>query len=341
MEQNQALNVEPNQPKRGVVRIIACGGIGTDNVVVYEEDRGQEVPPGFAQMLTCYVDTSDSDMDSRIPVEAMYRMAKKSDGTVVNGSGKLRVENGEEIARLIKEILAKFRPGDLTIVISSTSGGSGSVFAPFLAKELLDRDLDVIAFGIGTTGDMIEIRNNISTVKSYDKFARAAGKPLPFFYTQYGNGRPTADVQAEVQEVISGLAVLWSGQNKGIDGQDCSHWLNPTKTLKYQPKLLSLHMVSSTDKFKVLGQILSVASIGADNDSLELPETPDFRIRGISKVAPVASKPAHFVISEGHLIDTLDNLEAELTALEEKKQARVAARDLTKPGEGGDGEMVW
>lgn len=317
----------------GVVRVIACGGIGTDNVLVFEEDRSKGPAPGYARIEPCYVDTSDSDLSSDIPLKAVYRLEKKNDGTLVNGSGKLRQENGAEIMGVIKAIVEQFKPGDLTIVVSSTSGGTGSVFGPFLVKELLDLGLDVVAFGIGTTGDPIEINNNIKTVKSYDNMARLAGRSLPFYYDQYGDGRPAAEVRERVAEVISGLTVLYSGQNKGIDGMDLHHWINPTKVVGgLEPKLLSLHMIDSQEQFEQVGQIISVASLGKDPDALTLPSMPDYRIRGISDVE-ATQKPVHFIVSDGQLIDTLTEFEATLADANKKKAARVASRALTSETE--------
>lgn len=314
----------------GVVRVIACGGIGTDNVLVFEEDRLKGPAPGYARLEPCYVDTSDSDLSADIPVKAIYRLEKKNDGTLVNGSGKLRMENGAEIMGVIKAIVEQFKPGDLTIIVSSTSGGTGSVFGPFLAKELLDRGLDVVAIGIGTTGDPIEINNNIKTVKSYDNMARMSGRNLPFYYDQYGeHGRPAAEVRESVAEVISGLTVLYSGLNKGIDGMDLHHWINPTKVVDgLEPKLLSLHMIDSPEQFEQVGQIISVASLGKDSDALTLPSMPDYRIRGISDVE-ATQKPVHFIVSDGQLIDTLSEFETTLAEANKKKAARVASRALT------------
>ena len=339
----EQMNAQAVAPRVGNIRLYVCGGVATDICKVFEQDRGNAAQ-GFGNLIPCYVDTSDSDLDSSIPRDAVYLLEKKTDGQEVHGSGKVRLENGEEIARVIKDIVQRFQPGDFNIVVSSTSGGSGSVFAPMLAKELLTRGFNTVAFGVGTTGDIQEIENNVKTIKSYDSIARLTKNPLPMFYTQYEKGRKTADVQEQVREVISGLTVLFSRQNRGIDTRDLANWQNYTNVpaaARFEAKLVSLHMVDSDEKFNEVGQIITVASLAQPDTDIELPTIPAYRLRGVSSVKAVAA-PVHFIVAEGHLVEALTKFERELRELNEKQASAVQSRALSSDADKADaGGIVW
>jgi hypothetical protein len=330
-------------PRVGNIRLYVCGGVATEICKVFEQDRGNTAV-GYGALMPCYVDTSDSDLDSSISREHVYLLEKKTDGEEVHGSGKVRLENGEDIARVIKDIVQRFQPGDFNIIVSSTSGGSGSVFAPMLAKELLSRGFNTVAFGVGTTGDIQEIENNVKTLKSYDAIARLTKNPLPMFYTQYEKGRKSLDVQEQVREVISGLTVLFSRQNRGIDTRDLANWQNYTNVpaaSHYEAKLVSLHMVDSDEKFNEVGQIITVASLAQPGADIDLPTIPAYRLRGISSVKAVAA-PVHFIVAEGQLIEAVTQFEKNLRALTEQQNSVVKNRALSSDADKPDANgIVW
>ena len=107
---------------------------------------------------------------------AGINQARRFEGTV--GSGGLRKEHVDLIADAVNEILSRLRPGDLNIVVSSLSGGSGSVIAPCLASELLARGLKVIVIGIGSNESEIRVRNSLNAIRSYANIAEETEKPV-------------------------------------------------------------------------------------------------------------------------------------------------------------------
>lgn len=100
----------------GNVTVYCCGGAGINIGSFFEQYRDRS-EPGFSLLSTIYIDTSHSNINKNIPDEFTYIF----DG--LDGSGKVRKENAEAISISVLDILHKFKPGDLSIVISSASGG--------------------------------------------------------------------------------------------------------------------------------------------------------------------------------------------------------------------------
>lgn len=313
---------------KGRIRLFNCGGIGTNIAKVFEPDRNKP-RAGFGNLEAVYIDTSDSDLDATIPRDAVYLLDKKVTGEVIDGSGKIPLENSEEIANVIKEVLSAHPPLDFNIINSSLSGGSGSVFARLLARELVNRGCNVVLIAVATWGDRVEIQNSLNCVKSYDAIARTAKTPLAMYFGSYGQGTATADVNKTIQEVISGLQVLFSRQNKGMDTKDLGNWNNYTKGTSYEPKLVSLHMIDSDEAFTQIGQVITVASLAAPGVEANLPMIPDYRVRGSSDVSAIAGAPVHFVLAEGQLIGVKREMEAKLKELDDQAAARKTTQGIT------------
>ena len=134
------------QPK-GRVRLYAAGGCGLNigGQLAAHRDRNETA---FANLDIVYVDTSKSNLRNGIDAANVYLIPD------LDGSGKVRSENHAEIGQHIRQILHKFSPADLNIVLSSAAGGSGSVIAPLLASELLASDAPTIVIARPTRVSM-------------------------------------------------------------------------------------------------------------------------------------------------------------------------------------------
>jgi hypothetical protein len=199
-----------------------------------------------------------------------------------------------------------------------------------------------VIFGVGTTGDKVEINNNLKTLKSYDSVARNKNNPAVMFYSQYGQGLTAAEVNQQIQEVISGLAVLFSRQNKGMDNKDLENWQNFVAATGNEAKLVSLHMIDDDSQFEGLGNIISVASLAAPETDIRLPIIPDYRIRGASVVSALEAKPIHFVVSEGRLLAAAEEFEKSLIKLIADQDARPKTRSILNANDKVDDRgFVW
>lgn len=104
------------------VRFFLAGGaacnIGRE---LYRRGTAGEVQPGFAEVKLTFVDTSRSNIPAGVTDE-LYLIQGMSD-VKIDGSGKVRTTNYEPVKIAIPEILHRFTPGDLNVVIHSASGG--------------------------------------------------------------------------------------------------------------------------------------------------------------------------------------------------------------------------
>ena len=251
---------------------------------------------GFASIKVVYIDTSRANISSSIPSEDIYLVQN------LDGSGKVRAENHRQISECVQDILLTYKPSSLSIVISSLSGGSGSVIAPLLASELLSRKENVIVFGIASTDSRIEVENSIKTLKSYESFAKRTNEPVPMFYYLNNETSSRSENNAKVHQAITMLAVLFSGENKELDSTDLKNWLHYTKVTNVVPKLtyVSVHTGSVAG---VNGQIITCATLAKENTNTSPGGAVDYQCVGF---VPESGENLNFKDALHYLV--LDNV---------------------------------
>lgn len=112
---------EINMSNKNKLVIYGCGGAGVNIASIFEKTYGV-ASPGFADVVSYYIDTSKSNIGINIPKDRTYLIEG------LDGSGKIRRENHLAIGECIHDILLSHKPGDVNIVISSTSGGKPAAF---------------------------------------------------------------------------------------------------------------------------------------------------------------------------------------------------------------------
>ena len=98
------------------VNLYCAGGASANIGKHFVKYRGKK-DAGFSELSTFFIDSSRSNLDEHIPDDAIYLV----DG--LDGSGKRRDSNYPILAEKAKEILHKFKPADLNIVLHSAGGG--------------------------------------------------------------------------------------------------------------------------------------------------------------------------------------------------------------------------
>lgn len=103
----------------GKVLLLGAGGAATNIISTH---YGIQQTDGFAEIHTCFADTSLSNVRDKIGTKI-----KEEDVFIIEGSedggGKLKRLNYESIQQSIKPLLLKFKPEDLNILVFSASGG--------------------------------------------------------------------------------------------------------------------------------------------------------------------------------------------------------------------------
>lgn len=250
-----------NGKARGIVRLYGCGGCGINlakHFLTISDSR-----PELADTRVSLIDTSRSNLieDPDIPEQMVYLLPE------TDGSGKVRKTNAEEMMRHADPILATHVPGDLNIVVSSTTGGSGSVMGPIIAKKLLDKGKNVVYVAIGGNESARAATNCRDTFKTLDGVVRATKQPLVVIYEDYADGSQRKACDDSVSTAIMFLCRLASRQHHSFDTKDLTNWLRYDLTTTVPAQLSLLDITTSLDAAKTLNYPVSVVSLVKDREN--------------------------------------------------------------------------
>lgn len=307
--------------KKPLVHLYLCGGAGINIGRQFYSPIGSErKEKGFADLRTTYIDTSLSNIPKDV-TEGFYHITG-TDAEPVDGSGMVRATNYRAIKAAMPEILHTYKPGNLNIVVHSSSGGSGSTAGVILAAELLAQGKPVVVMMIGSTKSEKELRNTIDTIKSYHGIVSKSGQPIVALYLE--NGKESMKYNdSVVRSMIILLAAMWSGENHGMDSQDLINFLNYPKVSKYQPALTGLVSLSGTEvnvlsKGQAVSSVLSFVREGEDADPGMVVGYHSFGTMSQAASEAISSpSPLHLHTVQGYFAPIVQELETKLAELEE------------------------
>jgi hypothetical protein len=259
----------------------------------------------------------------------------------VDGSGKIRRENHKIIAENTKAILQKFKPTTFNIVVSSASGGSGSVISSSLVSELLKGDKEVIVVLVGTFNSVIEVENTTKTLQSFEAIAKLRDKNVNMVYLQ--NSTTVSDEQAvnhQAISVISMLLGLMSGEHEQLDTADIKTWLNHNKVTGSDPCINNVLVGHGPDlspyhegEHFTIEEPIAVATLATRDMSTRYKSTPVVKFEGYvptewktgdsNGLTAIKDDAIHFCIMADKMADIYKGLSSHLKALQEAHGSRV------------------
>lgn len=322
--------------KKGAVRLFCCGGGGVNVGARFEKYRSKP-EQAFATIEPVYIDTSGSNLDKMPNIPKDYRYTYKNKD--LDGSGKVRRENSDVITDSTRDILQQHPPLDLNIVLSTAAGGSGSVIAPSLVSALLERELPTVVLAIGSADNRLETENTLNTLKSYEGIAQKRKAPVVMFYVENSDQLVRTQADAKIEDIIMGLCILFSRENKELDSRDLFNWLRFDRVTTFPVQLAALTMINSVEllsgkeaNFSDFGNVISVATVARDVDNTRLPVMPEYHCIGfVDETAPsnlVQHTPLHFVVTDGYFHGVANKLQGTLRKLTEAQQARLSKKSL-------------
>jgi len=302
------------------ITLYAAGGCGI-NIASYFEQYRDKPMVDRATVQPVYIDTSRSNISRQLPEDSVYAIEG------LDGSGKVRAENHVRIGECVLDILQKHRPGDLNIVLSSASGGSGSVIAPSLVSELLNRDLPTVVIIIGSTDSRIEVENTIRTFKSYEGIAQLRRTPVVAFYHENSEATARRVVDADVHRAIVVMTSLFSGNNRELDSSDLRNWLKYTKVTSYEAHLTNIDFFIGKINLVKPNTAISVATLGEDGVDTSTGITVEYQCVGYVPQTTIDKLdfklPMHAVVLSSVFNEVHKRLDKTLQHLDEAKQARI------------------
>lgn len=303
-----------NEITKGTLMVYGAGGAGLNIVSGVKWNNAAE---NTAEVKTTYIDTSKSNIKPSMDASDVYVLPN------LDGSGKIRSENHEEIANVIKEILVKHKPQDFNVVVFSLSGGSGSVIGPLLVSEMLNRNIPVIAMCIGTDESVLTANNTLKTLKSLDAIAKKNKKALNVIYQHNERGISRGVVDGRIEGYLCGLAYLVSGKNHELDSQDLTNWLDFTRTTSLGPQLGLLEVYSNGDDVLANHKNpVSVASLYISKDIHGLTVVPEYHCAGYTDLSVAEVDQLHFVIDVQSIPAIARRIEDTLAAQKEVADSR-------------------
>jgi len=201
-----------------MLNVYCCGGAGS-NV-------GKQITD--LDINVSFIDTSDSNHKGVDP-EKIYQIEG------IDGAGKDRNVTYENFKNP-DEVLIRFKPSpQLNVVISSLSGGSGSIIAPVLTRELIKQGHNTIVIAVDSTHSVKEIDNSIKTLKTYKSFSNTVKKAISIFYIE-NKSRKEADQRAI--QFINMLSLLVNKEHtEEFDTSDLRNFINFDNVTENEPSV--------------------------------------------------------------------------------------------------------
>lgn len=292
---------------KSVINVFSCGGVGMKTIGRLMSDK--KVPHDHYKRIFC--DTSLSDVEQagiNINKEVVFIPAgidKES------GSGSLRSTHAKAIKDSIPELMNKHwieNQYDLNIVISSTAGGTGNIFAHHIIKYLLEKKMQVIYIFVTSDVSGQAIDNTLNVISGVEGLPSATGMPLtiyPIGYTRQkepDSGLTTFEaVENEANAVITKLIFLYGTIIAKFDYSDKLSWLCFNRMNKsVQPRLnrLYIRIKNKDGEIGAIKNVMSVASVypsgsEPDLDSVVCNYVVDGFSDGIDK-----DTSAHYILAE-------------------------------------------
>lgn len=327
----------------GGISLLACGGTGANIASHFAEYHDQHYD-GFADIKTYFVDTSRSNLSPSIPDERVF-IYRDSDGSQLDGNGKLRKNNIGVLSEssTIKQILHTFKPEDLTIIVSSGGGGTGSVAGPLIAKELISRGELVLVILVGSTMSKTDVKNTLDTLKTYENLAVKLGTPINVLYRENSPTMPRSKVDAEIQQYIYLLGTFFSRQNHGLDSSDLRNFLNYNKVTNYPPRLTAFDLFVGSVKPPQDCLVISAVSLTDESQDVDLGILVDYQVTGVASPKAreriVDKLPLHVATFSGFFPPVVSRLQKLLTEHDQKAQL-VSGRTILTGTETGSDDII-
>lgn len=185
MGEKDSINKEIESSTIPSIGVVGCGGCGTNIIKALKLDKQ------YKDFIKEYiVDTSLSNVKGLEPHVEM-EIIKTDDKAI--GSGRIRKTNVKEIQQNISKLKCITDNKDITIVIHSASGGSGSVIGPLVTKQLAINKKAFIVILVIDSVCKVSTNNTINTINSYKQMCEDENIYVPSFVISNVAGKQIVD----------------------------------------------------------------------------------------------------------------------------------------------------
>jgi hypothetical protein len=278
------------------VNVVGCGGFGIKNL-----NLPRKQPIAGAEYSPYYIDTSASDLAPGQPRDNVYLIPN------CDGSGKLPQLNYEKIVQAMPDIVTKFQPAEINIIVFSLSGGSGNTIAMQYAEACWREGKEVVLFAIGSREDMQALTNVRNMIANFNAVAVEQNKVAIMYYDDNGPSTQNNEVDADMVTAIASFLILHSGNHLSLDSRDIVSWMNP----KVAPQILLLDIAATYDAAAAIKDPISIVTL-YDSEQTRTADIPALYVRHGVRKLPVGNN-LYFVITPDGLTRILDSVNAART----------------------------
>jgi hypothetical protein len=306
------------------VLVHGCGGAGV-NITAQEIERLKQDVKVFGLVETRYIDTATADINEYefIPDSDKFIISSGKLNKNIDGAGGVRESLNEFITEAVKnyvDCLDK-HSDDIHIVISSASGGSGSLIAPRLIHNLKTLKLPVIYIMVTDTSSVMYCDNSLKTAKHIEVAGNKYNYSIP---TIMIDNKDAVDVvNARVGLQVEQLAILCNGNHKSLDTTDMLMFIGNAYD-KEATGLVTLSIHTNDTISKLSDSFISTLRILTDDRLFKLDTNVLSKVRQYKQGYPnddVVARikecklplPLYFAITTNSALAKLDAIKTDLT----------------------------
>lgn len=314
----------------GAFNIYLCGGVGIKigNLFMAESRQSRHVN----QIVALDSSTANKAVDDCFPVERL-------EGT--EGSGSDKRANMHLYKAFVKQVLSKYEPNKLNIVVFAAAGGTGSGIGPHVVRELLEAGIPVLSMVIGDDASMKELDNTVSTLRSLAAQTQL-GVPVCFTYHLNKETLSHSAVNRQVVQSIDSALLALNLDNISIDYADISNLFFFNKVVSADPILTQMTFLTDEELGNYTRQPIAAISLFSHEDEMRVP-FPGLMYRKAGVFGESNSgygTGCHVVLDHGN---TLSELETMMEGHKKRTDAigsrfRVQKTSVT---EGADGDGMF
>lgn len=296
--------------------IYAVGGTGI-NIVNRFLVEGKH--KGFVDQIVG-IDTSAAN-----PVEEGLYPLERLEGA--EGSGGNKKAHSDKFPDFSKQLLAKYEPNKLNIVIFSTGGGTGAGLGPYLVRNMLQKKIPVLAIVVGDTSTINEQNNTVSTLGSLFNQTKL-GSSVLFSYLENTAERSQGQVNQAAVGRLDNAIMFFNLMNERIDYADILNFFYYNHIVDADPILTQLTFLTDTDLAGYNRKAVAAISLYSGIDDIKVPfENMLYRKAGIfGEKFHGMTTAVHAVLDHGNTIESLKEMIAE----KEKKTNQLSGEFRNK-----------
>ena len=306
--------------KQDTLTLYGAGGCGIN---LASRFHNFENSTGYAKINTVYCDASRSNIEAEIPEELTYVIPE------LDGSGKVRNENADVIKQHVGKVLEIHKPTKFNVVIFSASGGTGSVFGPLIATELVRRKATTVLIVVGDNESGVSVKNTLKTYKSLEAINRATSSPIVMSWHRNSADTPRHAVDKKIITTMAQLALLASGQNHELDTRDINNWIYYNNAVEgLTPQLSLLDITSDGALAQQIKNPISVVHLLRTADSPAKDLKPNYSCTGyLPEIKEGPDQGLVFVVSLGGIAELAQEILLDFETYEDLSKDRCVVND--------------